>query len=124
MARRYAPSANDIRYFVAGVGAALAVWLVPIAAWPWIIAAGIVVYGVLRMHFLRTLTRVFVLWTLLCAVPVYLLIVNFKVDATCGEICGMQSGYADMFIAAIFVVWLPVSLAILWFRDRQPHRAD
>jgi hypothetical protein len=124
MAKRHAPSASDIRHFAAGIGAALAVWLVPFSAWPWVIGAGVVVYGVLRMRFLRELTRVSILWTLLCAVPVYLLIVNFKVDATCGEICAIQSGMADMFISVIFLVWLPVTLAILWFRDRQPRPSN
>jgi hypothetical protein len=124
MAKTYAPSASDIRHLATGIGVALAVWLVPFSALPWVIGAGIVVYGVLRMHFLRLLTRVFILWTLLCVVPVYLLIVNFKIDATCGEICAMESGYADMFILAIFLVWLPVTLAILWFRDRQPRPSE
>jgi hypothetical protein len=121
MAKRYAPSAKDIRHFAAGIGAALAVWLVPVSAWPWVIGAGVVVYGVytvLRVRFPREATRVVILWTLLCAVPVSLLIVN-RGDTSLGET--MESGLADIWITVIFVVWLPVALLILWLRDRRPR---
>lgn len=110
--------------FLAGMGVALAVWLVPISSLPWVIGAGVVVYAVLKMRFLRELTRVWILWTLLCAVPVYLLIVNWKIDATCGEICAIQSGMADIFISIIFLAWFPVSGVILWFRDRNPRPSN
>jgi hypothetical protein len=121
MARRYAPSARDMRHFAAGIGAALAVWLVPVSAWLWVVGAGVIVYGmytVLRVRFPRASTRVFILWTLLCAVPVCLLIVS-RGDTSLGET--MASGLADIWITVIFVVWLPVALLILWLRDRRPR---
>ncbi len=121
MAKRYAPSASDIRHFAAGIGAALAVWLVPFSALPWVIGTGVVAYGVLSMRFLRESTRVLILWTLLCAVPVYLLIVNYiaMTDAACGEICGMASYLASFWILVTFLGWVVVTGVILWlYRNR------
>jgi hypothetical protein len=121
MTKRYAPSARDVRDLVAGISAALALWLVPFSALPWVIGAGVIAYAVLRMRFLRESTRVLLLWTVLCAVPVYLLIVNYiaMTDAACGEICGMASYLATFWMLVIFVAWLAVTGVILWLRERQ-----
>jgi len=115
---------RDVRDLAAGISAALTVWLVPFSALPWVIGAGVLAYGVytvLRLRFPRESTRVLILWTLLCAIPVCLLFVNYiaMTDAACDEVCGLGSYLASFWILVVFVVWLAVTGVILWLRERQ-----
>jgi hypothetical protein len=74
------------------------------------------------MHLLREPWRFVILWTALCAIPVYWLIEKAlqPVDPRCFEYCGLYGEVAGIVVPTIMVIWIAVSGLVIWiYRRRQ-----
>jgi hypothetical protein len=73
------------------------------------------------MRFLREPWRFVIIWTLACAIPVYLLIVDITrpIAPGCWDMCDLSAAIGRFILAVIAVVWLAVTGLALWlYRGR------
>ena len=73
------------------------------------------------MRFLRQPTRFLLLWTAICAVPIYVVVSEAMqpVPESCFEWCDIAWPIARMVTTVVGVIWLVVVVLVIWLWNRR-----